>query len=144
ASPGVEGVVGCDTVITDDFARRRADSLVAEAAYYRLPGRPGGAGPGPWLLRRPAPGMATDQAAMADTDTDPERSGVMSVPGGTARRRRRQTLSQFPDRNRGQLIDIRIDTDATTVAASTSPGSRTPPARTPIGASGTSLGPWSP
>jgi hypothetical protein len=61
--------------------------------------------------------MATDQAAMADTD--PERSDVMSVPGGPARRRRRQTLSQFPDRNRGQLIDIRIDTNVTTVASGT-------------------------
>jgi len=35
ASPGVEGMVVRDPVITDDFARRRADSLDAEAAYYR-------------------------------------------------------------------------------------------------------------
>jgi hypothetical protein len=40
----------------------------------------------------------------------------MSVPGDPARRRRRQPPSQFPDRNRHQLIDIRIDTNVTTVA----------------------------
>ncbi len=33
AMRGVEGVVVRDPVITDDFARRRADSLDAEAAY---------------------------------------------------------------------------------------------------------------
>jgi hypothetical protein len=41
---------------------------------------------------------------------------MMSVPEDPARRRRRQPPSQFPDRNRRQPIDIRIDTNATTVA----------------------------
>jgi hypothetical protein len=63
ASPGVEGVVARDTVITDDFVRRRADSRDAEAAYYRPPGHPTAAGPwalaitetcsGKWLPTRP-------------------------------------------------------------------------------------------
>jgi hypothetical protein len=122
ASPGVEGVVARDTVIIDDFVRRRADILDAEAAYYRPPGHPTAAGPGPWLLRRPAPGNGYRPGRDGPADTYPERSNVKSVPRDPARRCRRQPLSQFPDRNRGQLIDIRIDTDATTMAASASPG----------------------
>jgi hypothetical protein len=102
ASPGVEGVAARDTVITDDFARRRADNLDAEAAYYRPPGHPTGAGPGPWLLRRPGPGNGYRPGRDGPADTDPERSNVMSVPGDPARRRRRQPPSQFPDRNRRQ------------------------------------------
>jgi hypothetical protein len=65
ASPGVEGVVARDTVITDDFARRRADNLDAEAAYYRSPGHPTGAGPGPCYYGDLVREMATDRAAMA-------------------------------------------------------------------------------
>ncbi len=65
ASPGVEGVVVRDPVITDDFARRRADSLDAEAAYYRHRAiqEEQALGPGYYvdLLRE----MATDQATMA-------------------------------------------------------------------------------
>ena len=65
ASPGVEGVVVRDPVITDDFAHRRADSLDAEAAYYRHRAiqEEQALGPGYYvdLLRE----MATDRAAMA-------------------------------------------------------------------------------
>ncbi|HXT42499.1 MAG TPA: hypothetical protein VN748_00050, partial [Pseudonocardiaceae bacterium] len=65
AMPGVEGVVVRDPVITDDFARRRADSLDAEAAYYRHRAiqEEQALGPGYYvdLLRE----MATDRAAMA-------------------------------------------------------------------------------
>jgi hypothetical protein len=65
ASPGVEGMVARDPVITDDFAHRRADSLDAEAAYYRhwaiQQQQALGAGYYVDLLRE----MATDQAAMA-------------------------------------------------------------------------------
>jgi hypothetical protein len=65
ASPGVEGVVVRDPVINDDFARRRADSLDAEAAYYRHRAiqEEQALGPGYYvdLLRE----MATDRAAMA-------------------------------------------------------------------------------
>jgi hypothetical protein len=65
ASPGVEGVVARDPVITDDYAHRRAESLDAEAAYYRHRAiqeeQALGAGYYVDLLRE----MATDQAAMA-------------------------------------------------------------------------------
>ena len=65
ASPGVDGVVVRDTVINDDFARRRADNLDVEAAYYRNRAlqEERALGPGYYvdLLR----GMATDRAAMA-------------------------------------------------------------------------------
>jgi hypothetical protein len=65
ASPSVDGVVVLDTVINDDFARRRADDLDAEAAYYhrRAIQEEQALGPGYYvdLLR----GMATDRAAMA-------------------------------------------------------------------------------
>jgi hypothetical protein len=65
ASPGVEGVVVRDTVINDDFACRRADSLDAEAAYYRHRAiqQEQAVGPGYYvdLLRE----MAADRAAMA-------------------------------------------------------------------------------
>lgn len=64
-SPGVEGVVVRDTVINDDFARRRADNLDVEAAYYRHRAiqeeQAMGSGYYVDLLRE----MATDRAAMA-------------------------------------------------------------------------------
>jgi hypothetical protein len=54
-----------DTVINDDFARRRANNLDAEAAYYRHRAiqEEQALGPGYYvdLLRE----MATDRAAMA-------------------------------------------------------------------------------
>jgi hypothetical protein len=56
ASSGAEGAVVFNTVINDDSTRRRAEDLDAEARLLRPPGHPGGAGPGPWLLRRPIPG----------------------------------------------------------------------------------------
>lgn len=65
ASPDTDGVVVLDTVINDDFARRRADDLDAEAAYYRHRAiqEEQALGPGYYvnLLR----GMATDRAAIA-------------------------------------------------------------------------------
>lgn len=63
-SPGVEGVVIRDAV-NDDFARRRANNLDVEAAYYRHRAiqEEQVEGPGYYvdLLRE----MATDRAAMA-------------------------------------------------------------------------------
>jgi hypothetical protein len=65
ASFKAEGVVAPDTVINDGFARRRADDLDAEAAYYRRRAiqEEQALGPGYYvdLLR----GMATDRAALA-------------------------------------------------------------------------------
>jgi hypothetical protein len=65
ASPDVDGVGLCDAVSNDNFARRRADNLDAEAAYYRHRAiqEERALGPGYYvdLLR----GMATDRAAMA-------------------------------------------------------------------------------
>lgn len=65
ASLGADGVVAFDTVINDDFDRRRAAALDAEAAYYshRAIQEEQALGPGYYvdLLR----GMATDRAAMA-------------------------------------------------------------------------------
>lgn len=46
----------------------------------------------------------------------------MSVPRDPVRRRLRQPPSQFPDRNRRQLIDGFIRSCTTTVVASASPG----------------------
>jgi hypothetical protein len=64
-SPAVEGVGVRDTVINDDFARRRANNLDAEAAYYRHRAiqEEQALGPGYYvdLFRE----MATDRAAMA-------------------------------------------------------------------------------
>ncbi len=64
-SPGVDGVAVRDSVIQDDFARRRADNLDAEAAHYRHRAiqEERALGPGYYvdLLR----GMAVDRAAMA-------------------------------------------------------------------------------
>jgi hypothetical protein len=93
-SPGVDDVVGLDTVIEDDFARRRADNLDAEAAHYRHRAiqEERALGPGYYvdLLRE----MAADRAAMA------QRIGTGS---GTARdpasRRVRQPPSQSPVRD---------------------------------------------
>ncbi len=65
ASPGVESVGVRDTIIHDDFARRRADKLDVEAAYYRHRAiqeeQAMGSGYYVDLLRE----MATDRAAMA-------------------------------------------------------------------------------
>jgi hypothetical protein len=65
ASFGAEGVVVPDTVTNDDVARRRADDLDAEAAYYRRRAiqEEQALGPGYYvdLLR----GMATGRAALA-------------------------------------------------------------------------------
>lgn len=65
ASSSADGVVILDTVTNDDFVRRRADDLDAEAAYYRHRAiqEEQALGPGYYvdLLR----GMATDRAAVA-------------------------------------------------------------------------------
>jgi hypothetical protein len=65
ASSGAEGVVVLNAVTNGDSARRRADDLDAEAAYYRRRAiqEEQALGPGYYvdLLR----GMATSQAAMA-------------------------------------------------------------------------------
>lgn len=93
-SPGIDDVVVGDTIIQDDFARRRADNLDAEAAHYRHRAiqEERALGPGYYvdLLRD----MAADRAAMAQrirtgngTATDP------------ARRRVRQPPSQSPVRD---------------------------------------------
>jgi hypothetical protein len=93
-SPGVDGVVVLDTVIQDDFARRRADELDAEAAYYRHRSiqEERALGPGYYvdLLR----GMAVDRAAMAQRI----RTGNEAARD-PARRRVAQTPSQVPVRN---------------------------------------------
>ncbi len=64
-SPGVDGVVVGDTVVNDDFARRRADSLDAEAEYYRQRAVQEERALGSGYLRRPAPGHGYRRAAMA-------------------------------------------------------------------------------
>jgi hypothetical protein len=93
-SPSVDGVVVLDTVIQDDFARRRADELDAEAAYYhhRAIQEERALGPGYYvdLLR----GMAADRAAMAQRI----RTGNEAARD-SARRRVAQTPSQVPVRN---------------------------------------------
>ena len=65
SSLGADGVVAFDTVINDDFDRRRAAALDAAAAYYshRAIQEEQALGPGYYvdLLQR----MATDRAAMA-------------------------------------------------------------------------------
>lgn len=65
ASPDTDGGVALDTVINDNIARRRADDLDAEAAYYRRRAiqEEQALGPGYYvnLLR----GIATDRAATA-------------------------------------------------------------------------------
>ena len=90
-SPGVDGVVVPDTVIQDDFARRRADKLDAEAAYYRHRSiqEEWALGPGYYvgLLR----GMAADRAAMAQRIRTGK--GAARDPAG---RRVLQTPSQVP------------------------------------------------
>jgi hypothetical protein len=64
-SPGVDDAAVVDTVIQDDFVRRRADDLDAEAAYYRHRAvqEERALGPGYYvdLLRD----LAADRAAMA-------------------------------------------------------------------------------
>jgi hypothetical protein len=86
-SPGIDDVVVGDTIIPDDFARRRADNLDAEAAHYRHRAiqEERTLGPGYYvdLLRD----MAADRAAMAQrirtgngTATDPARRRVPQPP----------------------------------------------------------------
>jgi hypothetical protein len=86
-SPGIDDVVVGDTSIQDDFARRRADNLDAEAAHYRHRAiqEERALGPGYYvdLLRD----MAADRAAMAQwirtgngTATDPARRHVPQPP----------------------------------------------------------------
>jgi hypothetical protein len=83
-----------DTVTQDDFARRRADELDAEAAYYRHRAiqEERALGPGYYvdLLR----GMAADRAAMAQRI----RTGNEAARD-PARRRVSHTPSQVPVRN---------------------------------------------
>lgn len=64
-SPGVDGVVVGDTVVNDDFARRRADCLDAEAAYYRHRAVQEERALGPSYYGDLLWGMAVDRAAMA-------------------------------------------------------------------------------
>ncbi|MGH3811904.1 MAG: hypothetical protein ACRDUV_05540 [Pseudonocardiaceae bacterium] len=65
AFPGADAVVVLDTVTNDDFARRRADHLDAEAAYYRHRANQEEQALGPGYYVDLLRGMATDQAAMA-------------------------------------------------------------------------------
>lgn len=92
--PGVDDVVGLDRVIEDDFARRRADNLDAEAAYYRHRAiqEERALGPGYYvdLLRD----MAADRTAMAQRI----RTGNEAVRDPTLRRVS-QSPSQSPVRN---------------------------------------------
>lgn len=90
------GVVVPHTLTHDDSARRRAEDLDAEAAYYRHRAiqEEQALGPGHYvnLLRD----MATDQAAMAQRIRTGKRSDTTSAPGEAARRRLRQPASPFP------------------------------------------------
>ena len=95
SSPAV-GVVVPNPVTHDDSARRRAEDLDAEAAYYRHRAiqEEQALGPGHYvnLLRD----MATDQAAMAQRIRTGKRSDTRSASGDPARRRLRQLASPFP------------------------------------------------
>jgi hypothetical protein len=92
SSPAV-GVVVPNTLTHDDSARRRAEDLDAEAAYYRHRAiqEEQALGPGYYvdLLRD----MATDRAAMAQRIRTVKRSDTTSAPGEAARRRLRQPTS---------------------------------------------------
>jgi hypothetical protein len=63
-SPGIDVVVG-ETVIQDDFARRRADNLDAEAAHYRHRAIQEERALGPGYYVDLLLDMAADRAAMA-------------------------------------------------------------------------------
>jgi hypothetical protein len=65
ASSDADGVVALDTVINDDFARRRADDLDAEAAYYRHRAIQEEQALGPGYYVNLLQDMATDLAAIA-------------------------------------------------------------------------------
>jgi hypothetical protein len=86
-SPGVDGVVVLDTVIQDDFARRRADDLDAEAAYYRHRAIQEERALGPGYYVDLLAGMADDRATMAQrirtgnrNPRDPARRRVPQSP----------------------------------------------------------------
>jgi hypothetical protein len=95
SSPAV-GVVVPNPVTHDDSARRRAEDLDAEAAYYRHRAiqEEQALGPGHYvnLLRD----MATDQAAMAQRIRTGKRSDTRSASGDPATRRLRQPASPLP------------------------------------------------
>ncbi len=95
-SPGVDGETVLDSVIQDDFARRRADNLDTEAAHYRHRAiqEEQALGPGYYvdLLRD----MAADRAAMAQrirtgngSAGDPARRAPVRNPQPTDRRTHR-------------------------------------------------------
>ena len=90
-SPGADDVAVVDTVIQDDFVRRRADDLDAEAAYYRhwAIQEERALGPGYYvdLLRD----LGADRAAMAQRIRI--RAGAAGDP---ASRRVPQSPSQVP------------------------------------------------
>ena len=65
ASRGVDGVVVRETVLDDDFVRRRADCLDAEAEYYRHRAVQEERALGPGYYVDLLWGMASDRAAMA-------------------------------------------------------------------------------
>jgi hypothetical protein len=65
ALPGVDGVVVRETVLDDDFVRRRADCLDAEAKYYRPRAVQEERALGPGYYVDLLWGMASDRAAMA-------------------------------------------------------------------------------
>jgi hypothetical protein len=95
-SPGVDRAAVADPVIQDDFARRRADNLDAEAAHYRRRAvqEERALGPGYYvdLLRE----MAVERAAMAQrirtgngAATDPAKRVPVRNPQSTDRRTHR-------------------------------------------------------
>jgi hypothetical protein len=86
-SPGVDSVMVLDTVIQDDFARRRADELDAEVAYYRHRSIQEERVLGPGYYVDLLWGMAADRAAMAQrirtgngAARDPARRRVPQMP----------------------------------------------------------------
>jgi hypothetical protein len=66
AFPGANAVVVPDAVTNDDVARRRADHLDAEAAYYRHRANQEEQALGPGYYVDLLRDMATDQAAKAE------------------------------------------------------------------------------
>jgi hypothetical protein len=126
-SPGIDDVVVGDTIIQDDFARRRADNLDAEAAHYRHRAiqEERALGPGYYvdLLRD----MAADRATMASGYGPGTRPPQIRLEDSFGNRR-----ANPPFATRSQLIDVPISTYATTVADSALPGGGSPPATAPI------------
>ncbi len=126
-SPGIDDVGVGDTVIQNDFARRRADNLDAEAVHYRHRAiqKQRALGPGYYLdLPRD---MAADRAAMAQRI--PTGNGTATDRLYDAFRNRR---ANPPFATRSQLIDLPISIYATTVTDSASLGGGTPPTTAPI------------